>query len=254
MTRILGVCGDSYMAATINGDRSDLYDSEGRHFTEILAKKIGYEYFTLARNACTNSCIRFQIDEMIKQKVDFVLVGTTRADRLDYPAKYNDSAFDQNLGIYNYVYETHPDKSAQNQKFIHNNMFSETLGSILSDEYGYKDVRDTIQRSSIRNYFTDIFDYRFREIQDSWIISDGLRELQEAKIPYIAFVHEYMTHVSYFNKKDNRHLIQNISGYNHLIPFCYHPNNTTRRYHTTDDDQIKIAEFIFGYLAENNLI
>ena len=65
----LGVCGDSFMSATMNTEREETWDSEGRHFTEILAKKIGYDYFTLARAACSNNAIRLQVDEMIKQKV-----------------------------------------------------------------------------------------------------------------------------------------------------------------------------------------
>jgi len=45
---ILGIAGDSFYAATQDiAGRSDCEGSHGKHFTEVLAKKLGYDLFTL---------------------------------------------------------------------------------------------------------------------------------------------------------------------------------------------------------------
>ena len=81
-TKTLGVCGCSWMAATKNGTRPDILESEGKHFTEILAKRLGWNYFTLARSACSNTTIRLQIDESDKKQ--------KRKVRKEHSAELND--------------------------------------------------------------------------------------------------------------------------------------------------------------------
>lgn len=254
---VLGVCGDSYMSATTNGDRLDLKNSEGKHFTEILAKKINYKYYTLARAACSNSVIRLQIDQMIHDKVDFVIIGMTRADRLEYPAKYSNISFDKFSlqGIFNFVYDTHPDRSSQNPKFNQNNMFTETITNVLAGNYGYKDVRDEEQRESIKRYFMDIYDHGYREKQDSWIISDGIRNLIDAGIPYLALLQDFSIYNQFFKIPNKRHVIRGSDPYlDKLIPFTYPANDGHRRWHTSDKDQVDIANLMCNYIQTNNLL
>jgi hypothetical protein len=252
---ILGVCGDSYLSATVDGDRSDIRDSSGRHFSEILAKKLGYNYFTLARAACSNSAIRLQIDQMISEKVDFVIVGTTRSDRLEYPAKENKDRFHEFFGIYNFVYNTHPDLSSTNEKFNLNNMFTETITNVLSGNYGYRDVVNEDQRESIKRYFQDIYDHQFKQVQDTWIIADGIKELIRHKIPYIVLLHDFFHYHSFFTLPNIRHLLRNPNLPNQeLIPYTYDSKFTSRRWHTLDEDQVDIANHMCNYIQSNNLL
>lgn len=253
---VLGVCGDSYMSATINGNRLDLLDSEGKHFTEILSKKLQYDYYTLARAACSNSAIRLQIDKMISKNVDFVIIGMTRSDRLEYPAKYDTHCYNKYnlMGIDNFVYDTHPDRSSQSTEFK-NNMFSETITNVLAGNYGYRDVRDEEQRESIRRYFADIYDFGFRETQDSWIISDGIRDLIDARIPYLILLQDFVVYSRFFKNTNKRHVIRGASvETDKIIPFTYPATSGHRRWHTSDEDQVDIANLMCNYIQVNNLL
>jgi hypothetical protein len=253
----IGVCGDSYMSATLNGERADLRDSEGKHFTEILARKIGYTYFTLARCACSNMAIRFQIEEMINKNVDFVIIGTTRSDRLEYPAKrsLDSCVFESYKGIYNFVYDTHPDRSAQNSQFGSNNFYTETLTNVLAGNYGYSDCIDEDQRESLRRYFMDIYDHKYRELQDAMIIAEGIRCLNDAKIPYVIILHEFFPHVRFFKKHNIRHIVRDNEKFDQrLIPQTYNGLGSNRRWHTSDEDQVDIANLMCDYIKTNNLL
>lgn len=223
-----------------------------------MAKTLGYDYFTLARGACSNSAIRLQIDEMIKRKVDFVVVGTTSSARIDYPLK--DKPFDYNLGVYNLAYNYHPDLSSLDINFIHDNMASDTIHNILE---GYAVIKNEEQLESIRRYLIDIYDNDFRYLQDAWIISDGIRALKEANIPYIVLLLQYFarTNVSTFTNHDPRIIHDmNNKDLTYLLPYNYGTydeetgEHTTRRYHVSDKNQVVIAENLCNYIKTNNLL
>lgn len=254
---VLGVCGDSFLAATQDHDwRIDLRGSPGKHFTELLAKKLGYDYFTLARGACSNTAIRLQIDEMIKQQVDFVIVGTTSQNRIEYPIKNKLVEFRK--GIYNIIYDKHPDLSSLNPNFIDPHVVSETINNILS---GYGQVRDDEQLESIKRYFMDIYHDDIRKLQDAWIISDGVRALREARIPYVILLVSGLLNlgVSTFDKPDSRILYDNIK-HMQMLPYYYGSydeelgEDTPRRWHVSDKNQIAICEHLCQYIETNDLL
>lgn len=254
---LLGVCGDSFLAATQDHEwRADLKDSPGKHFTELLSKKLGYDYFTLARGACSNTAIRLQIDEMIKRKVDFVIVGTTRENRIEYPIENRLIEFRR--GIYNIIYYKHPDQSTLNPNFESPHIVSETLNNILS---GYGQVRDEEQLESIRRYFIDIYHEDIRKLQDGWIISDGIRALCEAKIPYLVLLTSNLLDlgISTFDNPNNRILFDDIA-HNKYLPYYYGfydeetGKDTHRRWHVSDKNQVVICEQVCNYIQTNNLL
>jgi len=83
MRKTLGVCGDSFMATKNYEEGVD--NGHGKHFTEILAKKLDCDLITYARGGCSNQAIRLQIDEIIKllNKLNFFLFKTVSKDILD---------------------------------------------------------------------------------------------------------------------------------------------------------------------------
>jgi hypothetical protein len=259
---VLGVCGDSYMAATVNGDRKDIIDSEGKHFTEILAKRIGYDYFTLARGACSNTAIRLQIDEMIQQKVDLVIIGATSPNRMEFPKlgkKYNLSD-----GVYNLDYhiDTYPDRSCQNKNFKHN-IVSETFTNILtSDVPFYKKIinpqtiseRPNItdnQAKALEYYIDYLYDADYKKQMDSFILHSGYKALEDCNIPFVMILFANDVNVSGFSTENNHKIIKNDDRLN---PRRWDQTNTTRRWHTTDEAQIKGADMWYNYLLQYNLI
>lgn len=257
--KTLGICGDSFMAATINGDgnRADLKESEGKHFTEILAKKIGYDYFTLARGAASNTAIRLQIDEMIKQNVDLVIIGTTTPNRLEIP--HLGKKFDSELGVYNLDYRTeyYPDKSTLNPRFKHN-ILTDTLTNIFHDPRPFfkKIVNDNCKGSvplispdqldALGKHIDYLYDYGYKAMQDAWVIHSGIKALEENNIPFVAIWNI------------NPPVGVNINNYrfiqmsNKLNPCRWEPGH--RRWHTTDEAQVIGAEIWYEYLLENGYL
>lgn len=260
---VLGVCGDSYMAATINGSRSDIEDSEGRHFTEILAKKINYEYFTLARGACSNTAIRLQIDEMIKQRVDLVIIGATSPNRMEFPKL--GQIYDVTEGVYNLDYDIniYPDRSCKNSKFKHR-LVSETFTNILtSDMPFYKKILNphtisarpniTDEQAKALEYYIDyLYDPTYKTQLDMFILHSGYKALEDAGIPFVMIINQGDVFINGFNLDSTGYKIVKIGE--KLNPWTWDQNNTTRRWHTTDEAQVKGAEMWYEYLMKHNLI
>jgi hypothetical protein len=270
---ILGICGDSFMAATINATdnatingesrvRIDLEDSAGKHFTELLAKKIDYDYFTLARGACSNTAIRLQIDEMVKQKVDLVIIGATSPNRMEFPKlgkKYN-----QSDGVYNLDYHigTYPDRSCQNKNFKHN-VVSETFTNILTSDIPFhkKVINDesisarpniTDNQAKALEYYIDyLYDADYKKHMDSFILHSGYKALEDSNIPFVMILYDSQMAVSGFSFENNYRIIKHGDRLN---PWTWDKNNTTRRWHTTDQAQEKGAEMWYDYLVEHNFI
>ena len=259
---VLGVCGDSYMAATIDGWRDDIKDSAGKHFTELLAKKIGYDYFTLARGACSNTAIRLQIDEMINQKVDLVIIGATSPNRMEFPKlgkKYNIRD-----GVYNLDYniETYPDRSCENKKF-NNKIVSETFTNILtSDVPFFKKIinPDTIsarpnitnkQAKALEYYIDYLYDADYKKHMDSFILHSGYKALEDSNIPFVMILFDMEDSINIFSTENNHKIVYNNESLN---PWRWDQNNTTRRWHTTDKVQEEGAEMWYNYLLKHNLI
>jgi hypothetical protein len=246
---VLGICGDSWFAATLNIDRDDCRDSEGKHFSEILAKKLNYDLFTLARGACSNSAIRLQISEMVKKKVDFIIVGVTSSNRIEYP-KFDNRTFDPTLGIYNVYYSHTPDRSAMHFSKQTEVLISDTLTNIFGNQFNSAPVRSEEQRDAIKSYYLEMFDINFREQQDAWIMASGIQEIRDAGIPYLLLGLPWLNHTSYFKDTERDILHDNHRG---LIP-CGYGVSGIRRWHTTDDVQIQLADNLYDYIIKNNLL
>lgn len=250
---VLGVCGDSFMAATPNLPRHECIDSEGKHFTEILAKTIQYDYFTLARGACSNTAIRLQIDEMINRGVDFVILNSTTPNRIEFPVK---GTFDSTLGVYNINYEDYPDTSSMNPNFKHGRIVSETLTNIIG-KYGHpinkepymigKKLSDD-KLIAIKHYIQELHDDNLRSFQDTAILSDGLSRLIHNQIPFLylgdLIISEYLS--KYFE-------IRIIRENKKIIPNRY-VTPTNRRWHNTDEDQVTIFNHVHEHIKQYNLL
>jgi len=252
---LMGVCGDSFFAATQDlPHRDDCKGSSGKHFSEILSKKINYDLFTLARGACSNTAIRLQIDECVRQNCDFIIIGVTGENRIEYPLE--EPKFIKGDGIYNIIYNSHPDLSSLNQNFKNPSIISETITNVLA---GYGHVRDDSQRKAIELYHKELFVQELKQLQDTWILSDGVRLLIEKKIPYIIFLNWMMNfRVSAFFNDNPRHLTHK---HDHFIPFAYDSlddttanGHTHRRWHVSDKNQVVIAEHLCEYIYSNNLL
>jgi hypothetical protein len=249
---ILGVVGDSYFSASApDSAAGEAENPSGKHYTEILANMLGYDYFTLARGACSNTAIRLQVDEMIKQGVDFVIYGTTTEGRIEYPITDH---YNPGMGVYNIEYNHCADLSSLNPLFGVNNIRSETLSNIVCNPPHPSATRDQAQLDALNSYFEHIYIEGVKAQQDSWIIASGLQALRRAGIPFMLVMYQCnLRYDSYFNQQSSRFVFGCDENQVDLTPQHY-TTNTLRRWHTSDESQQILAQKTHKYILEHGLL
>ncbi len=255
----LGICGDSFMAS-IKYDANDLDNGYGKHFTELLANKIGWDIITFARGACSNQTIRLQIDEIIKEKPDCVIIGLTTPDRIEFPIrdltvkqyqdKFNIMNYNKYNGVFNIDYTSYPDKSAENIKFksIKPTLSSETINNIFFNNHNTKLNKYDIE--ILEKWFQRFFDFKWKLQQDTWIIINGLRTLMDNNIKFFCinnFIYE--EDLSFF--KDS--IIKHHSKLDPKIYFNAN-SNVKYRFHTSLEDQELLSNLWFSLFKKHNII
>jgi hypothetical protein len=254
---ILGVCGDSFFAS-ISKDVNGIYNGSGSHFTEILAKKLGWDIVTFARGACSNQAIRLQIDEMINVKPDILIIGTTSPDRFEYPInslksnnylRYNENIeklYNPDIGIYNIDYKSFPNKSSENIGFSNYKpvLFSDTLNNIFNNPSLYKFLEegDVI---TLEEWYNRFYDWRWKQQTDTWIISDGLRKLKENNIKFYCVSSFLLTDQLQYCKDS---LIEKDSNLN---PWTYTTDNVPYGFHTTLESQKTLAKLWYKKITNS---
>lgn len=254
----IGICGDSFMAS-ISYDKNNLDNGYGEHFTEILGEKMGCEIVTFARGACSNQAIRLQIDEIIKESPDCVIIGLTSSDRIEIPIKniksnnysekvsnkFIEESFNSVDGLYNVDYRNYPDNSSRHEKFytLEPKLISETINNFFHEEYKHKDVSQE-DISLIEKWFYRFYDFKWKQQQDIWIISDGLRKLKEMNINFYCINPMFELNSFDFCKEN---IIQPGSVLN---PWGYQEKEikVPYRFHTTLESQRILAENWFDFL------
>jgi len=56
----------------------------GTSWSEVLAKRLGWDLVNLARQGCSNGGIRIQIEEIRRQRPDFAVITPTFWDRMKF--------------------------------------------------------------------------------------------------------------------------------------------------------------------------
>lgn len=240
----LGICGDSFMAS-MSYNENDLDNGHGKHFTELLAKKLRYDIITFARTGCSNFTIRLQIDEIIKEKPDLVIIGTTNIDRLEIPI-YNDKYYDGKHGLYNINYNQYLNNSSSiNKKFheIEPTIYSLTFNDIF---YQSRFNLDKDVLNILKLYFERIYDNGIKTQIDSWIISDGLRKLMDNNIQFYC-INKFLncTDLSIYGDK--------IVYDEKLNPWSYYKEDHNPKFwfHTDLEEQEILAEEWYKFLLKH---
>jgi hypothetical protein len=254
----LVICGDSYMAS-ISENINNPDNGSNKHFTELLAKKIGWEVTNFARGGCSNQTIRLQIDEAIKLNPDYVILASTSYDRYDFPindmttdeyyGKNSYSSYKEYNGLYNIEYKDFPDKSAENPKFneIEPNMFSETLNNIFNDTSPKKHLNEN-EIKILEKWFDRFYDSAWKRQQDGWILADGVRRLQDNNINFTFICTSVDLNLFDFCKN------KIIYYDSELTPSKYNNQNSTYRFHTSLETQEMLSEKWYSYLQKENII
>jgi len=265
MRKVLAVCGDSFMSAVSYNE----YGADS-HFTQLLAKKLDWDYVTFARGGCSNSVIRLQIDEAIKLKPDLVIIGTTTPDRIEFPlfpisggvgldywngvykkqnglANINWSSLDLSIttGIFKEERELPGCMSTLESQTINNitqhpdnyfHGFNIATKGIYSSDY-MKKLRDVWE-----DYYLMCYDMNWKKQQDTWVIVSGLQKLKKNNINFF-IIPQFMYHEDLLEFQDN--MIQLNSK---LDPWNQVSKTTRARFHTDLEAQVILAELWYEFL------
>lgn len=246
---VFGVCGDSYMAPTNDSPIPELYESYGKHHSELIANYFNYELYPLSRGSCSNGGIRLQIETMIEKNVDFVLIGTTTQDRIEF--RLHDENFVPEKLIYNIKYDHTPCQSRHDVNFGSNITASENFSSLL-EGYVYKEPKYEDKMNAIKDYFIHLYDPEFKKMQDTWIIANAVQELEYHKIPYLIFIYPWMRQYSKFLQQNNPRILDSNFHKSECIPWLY-PQDS-RCWHSSDKAQIDLAQNLCEYIVLNKLL
>jgi len=164
----------------------------GTSWSEVLAKKLGWDLVNLARQGCSNGGIRLQIEEIRRQKPDFAIVSGTFWDRMEIPATAAPYDWTQKSGGWNPPLERHlqdrTKKNGYNRKDgINNvnygnnnyNMICETIFS-LAENYDHPYRSGLISKQAqtgIRHWIDSIYDTNWKKQMDEWIITEGVLQM-----------------------------------------------------------------------------
>jgi hypothetical protein len=193
------VCGCSYSAP------SSLPEYVGTSWSEVLAKKLGWNLENYARQGCSNGGIRIQIDEAIKQRPDFVIVTPTSYDRMEIPnniasktlLEFGKDITDQLMRFLllrnnndSYEYDKHV--GLDNINYSHNastsRLISETMFSLVENrghQYRSKHPLPADVQKALEMYVNFLYDKNWKRQLDEWIIRDGLVQLKANNIPFL---------------------------------------------------------------------
>ena len=173
----------------------------GTSWSEVLAKRLGWDLVNLARQGCSNGGIRIQIDEIRRQRPDFAVVTPTFWDRMERPA--NSVPYDWNQkpssgenppleqhlqnralgngyrredGIRNVNYGTEP-----------SNMICETIFTLAENfSHPYRQGRISKQaQTGVRHWIDSIYDNAWKKQCDEWIMRDGITMMYLDGIQFI---------------------------------------------------------------------
>ena len=160
------VCGCSLSADSIN--------LPGTGYGHQTARRLGWDVEILARPGCSNGGIRIQIDEALRQRPDFVIVAPTFTDRMEIPVKpFN---YSKHHGLDNINYGNNPYR-----------MICEPIGTLIenTDHPTRYNKLDDYTESALQQYINHIYDHKWKQQQDEWIIRDGIMQLFYFKIPFL---------------------------------------------------------------------
>ena len=183
--KTLVVCGDSYMSPVLG--------FPGKHFSEILASKLGYELIPLSRGGMSNGGIALQLESAAELKPDLVLVGTTYSPRIEYPIK--NSTHDKIENSKSLLYRGSDSMSSQiENEYVGSEpiLASTNINKLLVDEglpyfpYFLRQVDDFEEKvNAIRKWFEYLYHDGWKTKQDQLMLYASLHKIDLLNINYI---------------------------------------------------------------------
>jgi hypothetical protein len=177
------VCGDSYMSPVVG-------PNAGTHFSELVARYLGYELIAYSRGGMSNGGICIQIDTAInlKDKPDLILVGTTSFNRIEWPITLEPV---EKFTVNDLVYADH--KTFLSSSYDWLDKSPKMISTVMRDIWGnYKNCAyykfDPLIEHRVRalyRYFELLHYPDWKREQDKLMLYAILHKLHMSNIPYI---------------------------------------------------------------------
>jgi hypothetical protein len=248
MNDTIVVCGDSFMSPVIG-------KYANTHFSELLAKKLGYELVCLSRGGASNGAICLQITEAIKLKPSLILYGITSSDRIEVNATSDPyHSLNRPIDIRDVIYSHSSSLSSRDNSLnITATLISDTLLPMLDTAHpsniktAYASVKDIdMKADAIKQWFTHMYHAEWKRQQDSWMLYAVVHLLHSSGIPYVK-VHDLMQDTV---PTPEWSTVPGVVVDNELFPVIYDPSPDAPMYHTSPESQLIILEKIEKILAD----
>lgn len=203
----LFVCGDSWFTTD---PENQLQSVAGQ-----LADRHNLQLTSFARVGCSNFAIALQVNQAIKHiellrsppKSNLVIVGATTPDRIELPIidksiwdklkqffdwkgwfHYQPGVYLRRRGLANVKY-ARKDLSTHHSFLTEPTIISESINNLAFNESGAKEAYGLDQEriDALKLYMVNLYDTYVKRQYDSWIISDAVRRLKDAGIPFLVY-------------------------------------------------------------------
>jgi len=173
------VCGDSHMSPVIR--------FPGTHFSEIIAESLGYELIPYSRGGMSNGGIAIQVDTAIQNKADFILVGTTYADRIEFPI---DTPVPRKQFTIEDIFYSHKESVSSNHPWLNKNpnMISTNIVGIVDNvnPRAFARCSDPVEKEqAIKDWFRYLYYPDWKTQVDKWMMYAVLHKLHLSGIPHV---------------------------------------------------------------------
>jgi hypothetical protein len=236
----VAVIGDSYMSATTK--------HKGLHFTEILAERLGWDLYTVARGGSTNNVIRSQIDYVINVvKPDFVIVGTTYVERLEIPIENTEYSISKGLLNFNYDRRQFADDQSFYNLATTPTMEFDAVNSFIGqdDQPIFDNNLTAQQRLILTKFYIHNFSRKWKTQLDTWILQSGFYELERSGIKFAILLQDYLR---LFGTYRDLVYFKKYCVDPELCPWSY--QNGPFPFHTTAETQILLADLWQKFFAQ----
>lgn len=151
-------------------------------FCELYCQRKSFEHVSLARPGATNFSIRLQIEKAIEEQADYAVIGITCSDRFDVALDISNTTPRYKLD--NVFYTNYRARSEKHVDQTAVKLVSDTFDNILTRHF-QKELVSEQQLQALKSYIAYLHNPALTVQKEYYMISDGIRKLQQAKIDFV---------------------------------------------------------------------
>lgn len=235
----LVVCGDSFNSISTQF-KTDKITYENTHWSEVLSKRLDCNLTNLSCPGSSNTLIVLQILEAIELRPDLIISGWSggHGTRVEYFINDNEKVGAVHLGDFKYAHRRHPYKDL-------NKGYTQAVRSSSLLDMANRKLADQLAM---------ILPLNLMGSRDTWLIMYAISKLVKSKIPFLVFERPPSWPDDWTSPFTDELLeycsSENIIFKSEFNPYKYRVDDNTACYHTTEESQILIADYMEQRIKE----